>query len=71
MSELVERQESGGVPVTALRGHIDSGNAPEVEREIFKLRAAHPGEAAILDAEELEYISSAGLMVIIVLMMVV
>ena len=47
-----------------LEGRIDSNNAPAVEREImFAVRNA-PGANVVLDAEKLEYISSAGLRVL-------
>lgn len=42
-----------------LEGHIDSNNAASVEAEIMS--ALVPGAAVILDAGDLEYISSAGL----------
>ena len=54
--------------VIPLVGKIDSANAPEVERDVF---AALDGEAAasettlIFDAKGLEYISSAGLRVLL------
>ena len=51
--------------IIALSGHIDSGNAPQTEREIGELCAAHPHNALALDMEELEYISSAGLRVVL------
>ncbi len=51
--------------IIALSGHIDSGNAPQTEREIGELCAAHPHNALALDMEELAYISSAGLRVVL------
>ena len=48
-----------------LSGHIDSSNAPEVEAEILALREAHPHEDMILDMQDLSYISSAGLRVVL------
>ena len=49
----------------ALSGHIDSTNASEIEHEVNTLRAAHPHKELTLDMEVLEYISSAGLRVIL------
>lgn len=49
----------------ALSGHIDSTNASAIELEINALRAAHPHKELTLDLEALEYISSAGLRVIL------
>lgn len=48
-----------------LEGHIDSSNAPTVENEIEAIRAANPAQELILDLAALEYISSAGLRVIL------
>ena len=46
-------------------GRVDSSNAPAVESEIESIRAANPAEELILDLDALEYISSAGLRVIL------
>ena len=48
-----------------LSGRIDSGNAPETEQNILAQLAGKGECALVLDAEELEYISSAGLRVIL------
>ena len=47
-----------------LNGRIDSGNAAQVE-ETIKAQITQPGAAVVLDAEKLDYISSAGLRVIL------
>ncbi len=49
----------------ALKGRIDSGNAADIEKEIQAQIDAVDAGSLILDAEELEYISSAGLRVIL------
>ena len=54
-------REENGVLVIELSGRIDTGNAPEIERELAELAAANPGARVVFDAKELEYISSAGL----------
>lgn len=48
-----------------LQGRIDSGSAPAAEAEIQEIRSQNPGVPVILDAEKLDYISSAGLRVIL------
>jgi len=51
--------------VMALKGHVDSNNAAEVEATIQVERTAHPEGNLTLDAQLLDYISSAGLRVIL------
>lgn len=46
-------------------GHVDSVNAPELEREISAIREANPAGSVVVDCEKLQYISSAGLRVIL------
>lgn len=48
-----------------LCGHIDSANAANVEASIAAEREKTPSENIIIDAEKLEYISSAGLRIIL------
>lgn len=48
-----------------LSGHIDSSNALQAESVILSLAAENTADALILDAENLEYISSAGLRIIL------
>ena len=48
-----------------LKGRIDSGNAHEVEESIMNQLSGYTGKSVILDAEDLEYISSAGLRVLL------
>ena len=60
-----EHSFSDGVLTIFLAGRIDSGNAAEVERCITAIREANPAAAIVLDCEKLEYISSAGLRVIL------
>ena len=56
---------SDGVLTIYMRDRIDSNNAHEVEKEVFDCVAAHQTQAVIADAENLQYISSAGLRIIL------
>ena len=49
----------------AVIGRIDASNAAEAEEKIFSIKNANPGKHTVLDADELQYISSAGLRVIL------
>ena len=48
-----------------LEGRIDSSNAGAAEKEIADFAGSHPQSSVVIDAEKLEYISSAGLRVIL------
>ena len=49
----------------ALAGRIDASNAAATEEQIFAIKAENPGKHVVLDADKLEYISSAGLRVVL------
>ena len=49
----------------AVEGRIDASNAAEAEEKIFAIKNDNPGKHTVVDAEKLEYISSAGLRVIL------
>ena len=49
----------------AVEGRIDATNAAEAEEKIFNIKNENPGKHIVLDADMLEYISSAGLRVIL------
>lgn len=49
----------------SLKGHIDSSNAPDIEKEINDALSAGKFDNLVIDAEELQYISSAGLRIIL------
>ena len=58
--------ENGNQTITInLTGRIDSGNAGEVEQQIRQQLSGQSGVSVILNAETLDYISSAGLRVIL------
>ena len=48
-----------------LIGRIDASNAQAIDEEISALKAEYPDANLVLDADELEYISSAGLRIIL------
>ena len=49
----------------ATEGRIDASNSAEAEEKIFAIKSANPGKHVVVDADKLEYISSAGLRVIL------
>lgn len=56
---------SNGVLTIFLTGRVDSSNAEAAEKEMQSILASNSAEALVLDAEDLSYISSAGLRVIL------
>ena len=64
MSLVTERIEDN-ILYLELNGRIDSSNADQAEEQIKAIKAAHPDLQSVLDAEKLEYLSSAGLRVIL------
>ena len=49
----------------AIEGRIDATNAAEAEERIFGIKNENSGKHTVIDADKLEYISSAGLRVIL------
>ena len=49
----------------AVEGRIDASNAAQAEEKIFSIKNDNPGKHTVIDADMLEYISSAGLRVIL------
>lgn len=49
----------------AIEGRIDATNAAEAEEKIFAIKAENSDKHTVIDADQLEYISSAGLRVIL------
>ena len=49
----------------AIEGRIDASNAALAEEKIFAIKNDNPGKHTVVDADNLEYISSAGLRVIL------
>ena len=63
--EYITYKMDGDCLTIYLKGHIDSANAPAVEKEINEAKDAEAPKHLILDAEDLKYISSAGLRIIL------
>lgn len=63
--EEVSGRFDNGVLTIKLSGHIDSANAAEVERAIVELREQNSASLVTVDCDALQYISSAGLRVIL------
>ena len=49
----------------AVEGRVDASNAADAEKKIFEIKNANSDKHVVLDAEKLEYVSSAGLRVIL------
>jgi len=60
--------EISGKLMITLEGRIDSNNAADVEKSILEIVNTHEGMTVVFDAEKLEYISSAGLRVLLKVM---
>ncbi len=58
-------KKEGDRLTVALIGHIDSANAGDVEKEIREILDAEKPSDLVLDADQLNYISSAGLRIIL------
>ena len=62
---LVTEHIEDNILYLELNGRIDSTNAEKADELIRSYKEAHPGMQSVLDAENLEYLSSAGLRVIL------
>ena len=49
----------------AIEGRVDASNAAVAEEKVFSIKNEHVGKHTVIDADKLEYISSAGLRVIL------
>lgn len=47
-----------------LEGRIDTANSPQVEKEVMEVVAENPGKELVVDAGELNFISSSGLRIL-------
>lgn len=64
MAEIKHTTNEGTLTVS-LSGHIDSANAADVEKEITALREQAAPQTVVLDCDALQYISSAGLRIVL------
>ena len=63
MSIISRVTEDNGNVTLSLSGKIDATNAPACEKELYALLADHTGVPVVLDCDQVEYFSSAGLRV--------
>ena len=61
----MEKELKDGLLTIRLEGRIDSNNAPDVEKELTGILEEAKADDVVFDAEGLEYISSAGLRVML------
>ena len=61
----IEGPKSQDTAIFAFEGRINSNNSGELEEELFKLYEEHKKDNVILDFKNIEYISSAGLRVLL------
>lgn len=61
----IEYRTDKDILYISLDGRIDASNANEVENTIAEIRSANHGMHTVLDADTLEYISSAGLRIML------
>jgi len=60
----IVQDRTADIDILALEGRVDSSNASEVESALVPL--ADSGGRVVVDVEQLEYISSAGLRVLLI-----
>lgn len=61
MAENVTSKSENGILTVRLSGRIDSANAAQTEEQITRVCESNPHTSIVIDAEELQYVSSAGL----------
>lgn len=65
MKTIVAAEENNGILTLAFHGRIDSVNAAEIGAEISRITDGSSAEQIVLDFENLDYISSSGLRIIL------
>jgi len=61
----IERAENGSLMTLTIAGRLDTVSAPELEAELAKIPA--DTSALTLDIEKLDYVSSAGLRILLLM----
>jgi len=61
---VMDHKIEDGMLIVQIQGKIDSNSAPGFEKELFDVVSKNPDLETVLDAGKLEYISSAGLRVL-------
>ena len=57
----MQKSYENGILTLRPAGHVDAVNAPAFQAEILELLAEDPPEAVVIDCDQVEYMSSAGL----------
>ena len=65
MAQVLTYEIKNGTLTACLCGRVDASNAAETEKQLLAACADAPEAAVVLDAEKLEYISSAGLRILL------
>ncbi|MBQ1809975.1 MAG: anti-sigma factor antagonist [Erysipelotrichaceae bacterium] len=63
--KLIKSELNDGILTVGLQGHIDSNNAADVEAEITEAREGAEIKNVVIDMQDLQYISSAGLRILL------
>lgn len=61
--KYIETKNENGIVTIYLKGHVDSANAADVEKEVNEAKGE--ADSVVVDCAKLEYISSAGLRIIL------
>ncbi|MBR3227920.1 MAG: anti-sigma factor antagonist [Erysipelotrichaceae bacterium] len=63
--ELINVNKNDDTLIIGLLGHVDSNNSEQIEKEINEARSGYEGKKIVIDADELKYISSSGLRILL------
>jgi anti-sigma B factor antagonist len=62
---IIDKREENGVVILEPAGRLDSNTAPVLEQEIDSVGAGNDGHHLLVDFSNVEYISSAGMRVVL------